>query len=57
MKSIRYKRGRSLRIIHDKESIYVNTARGRSLRVFMKEITTRILWHIASKFTQEKETT
>jgi hypothetical protein len=38
-KSIRYKRGCSLRIIHDKESIYVNTARGRSLRMFMKEIT------------------
>jgi hypothetical protein len=37
MKSIRYKHGRSLRIIHDKESIYVNTTRGRSLRMFMKE--------------------
>jgi hypothetical protein len=50
-KSIRHKRGRSLRIIHDKESIYVDTARGRSLRVSMKEITTRILWHAASKLT------
>jgi hypothetical protein len=56
MKSIRYKRGRSLRIIHDKESIYVNIARGRSLRMFMKEITIKILWHTASKLTREKET-
>jgi hypothetical protein len=55
-KSIRYKHGRSLRIIHDKESIYVNTARGRSLRMFIKEITTRILWHTTSKLTREKET-
>jgi hypothetical protein len=53
-KSIRYKRGRTLRIIHDKESIYVNTARGHSLRMFMKEITTRILWHTASKLSEKR---
>jgi hypothetical protein len=55
-KSLRHKRGRSLHIIHDKESIYVNTARGRSLHMFMKEITTQILWHTTSKLTREKGT-
>jgi hypothetical protein len=29
--------------------------RGRSLHVFIKEFTTRILWHIASKLFREKK--
>jgi hypothetical protein len=32
MESIRHKRGRSLRKIHDKKSIYIDAAWGRSLR-------------------------
>jgi hypothetical protein len=43
MKSIRYERGRSLRKIHDKKSTYINDARGRSLRMFTRRFTIRIL--------------
>jgi hypothetical protein len=56
MKSIRYERGGSLRNIHDKKSIYIMFARGRGHRAPMKERTTRILWHIASKLIRGKET-
>jgi hypothetical protein len=55
MKSIRYERGRSLRNIHDKKSIYICVARDQGLRVPIKEFTTRILWHIASKLIRGKE--
>jgi hypothetical protein len=39
MKSIRYDRGRSLRIIHDKKLIYISTAHDSSLLVFVKGCT------------------
>jgi hypothetical protein len=44
-KSIRYKHGRSLRIIHDKESIYVNTARGCSLRMLIGNYNPNLMAH------------
>jgi hypothetical protein len=55
MKSIRYERGRNLRNIHDKKSIYISVARDRGHRAPIKEFTTRILWHIASKLIRGKE--
>jgi hypothetical protein len=55
MKSIRYERGRSLRRIHDRKSIYINDTRGCSLRMFTEKFITQILWHVASKLIQEKE--
>jgi hypothetical protein len=56
MTSIRYERGGSFRNIHDKKLIYIMFARGRGHRAPMKECTTRILWHIASKLIRGKET-
>jgi hypothetical protein len=56
VKSIRRERGRSLRKIHDMKSIYINDTRGRNTRMFTEKFTTRILWHIASKLIQGKET-
>jgi hypothetical protein len=55
MKSIRYDRGRSLRNIHDKKSIYISTAYDSGLIVFVKGRTDRISWHIASKLIREEE--
>jgi hypothetical protein len=55
MKSIRYECGRNLHNIHDKKSIYISVARDRGLHVPIKEFTTRILWHIASKLIRGKE--
>jgi hypothetical protein len=54
MKSIRYDRGRSLCNIHDKKSIYISVAHDRGLRAPIKEFTTRILRHIASKLRSSK---
>jgi hypothetical protein len=55
MKSIRYDRGRILRNIHDKKSIYISTAHDSSLLVFIKGCTNRISWHIASELIRGKE--
>jgi hypothetical protein len=55
MKLIRYDRGRSLRNIHDKKSIYISTAYDSGLFVFVKGCTNRISWHIASELIREEE--
>jgi hypothetical protein len=55
MKSTRYDRGRSLRNIHDKKSMYTSAAHDSSLLVFVKGCTSRISWHIASELIRGKE--
>jgi hypothetical protein len=55
MKSIICERGRNLHNIHDKKPIYISVVRDRGLRKPIKEFTTRILWHIASKLIRGKE--
>jgi hypothetical protein len=55
MTAIRYDRGRSLRSIHDRKSIYTSTAHVSSLFVFVKGFTSRISWRIASELIRGKE--
>jgi hypothetical protein len=55
MKSIRYERGHNLHKIHGEGSIYMRAVRGRGLRGLTWIFTARVLWHVASKLTQEKE--